>query len=233
MYSNSKRRSGVCGRFVRKTDIVQLGELFGAHHVESDLGPSFNVAPSQPVAVIIEAGERKLVPMQWGLIPNWADAPSIANKLINARSETIMTKPSFRNSFKRRRCLVLADGFYEWETVEKEKQPVYIFRKDRAPFGMAGVYDCWLDPESGERSVTCTIITTEAPEAMKQLHHRMPAIIPPEHYQAWLDPAYNDYPFLTSLLKPFAPAGMEWHRISKKVNKAGYDSPDCILPSGR
>jgi putative SOS response-associated peptidase YedK len=222
----------MCGRFVRKTDIVALGELFGAQRIETDMGPSFNIAPSQPVAVIMEEGRRRLVPMQWGLIPHWADDPAIANRLINARSETAMSKPAFRSSFRSRRCLILADGFYEWETVKKKKQPVFIYREDRAPFGMAGLYDRWRDPASGEQRITCTILTTEAPPALQSLHHRMPALIEPQSYDIWLDPSFADHGVLHKLLTPFDPAGMRWHRTTPRVNKPDFNDPDCIRPLG-
>jgi putative SOS response-associated peptidase YedK len=220
----------MCGRFVRKTDVSILADQFGAS-LETSLDPSFNIAPSLPIAVIMVEGKRRLVSMKWGLIPHWADDPKIAHKLINARAESVASKPSFRGSFRGgKRCLITADGFYEWKKEGKRKVPVYIYSLSEKPFGMAGLYDYWTDPKTGETVATCTIITTEAPGVLQEIHHRMPAVIAPEDQHDWLDPGFMDIARLQLMLRPFPAESMRWREVSNVVNKAGYDSPECIEP---
>ena len=138
----------MCGRFVRITDLREAAKFFSSALIETELGPSYNIAPKQPVVVVMEEGKRKLVSMQWGLIPSWAKDPNIGYKMINARAETILEKPSFRGAFRHRRCLIIADGFYEWREDGVGKVPIYIFLKNKGPFGMAGIYEGWKS-ESG------------------------------------------------------------------------------------
>lgn len=218
----------MCGRFVQKVDLREAAKIFDAI-VEGEQKINYNVAPRQPIAVIMEDGKRKIVEMLWGLVPRWAKDASIANKLINARSETVAEKPSFRDSFKSRRCLIIADGFYEWQTKDGIKKPFYIYMKDKKPFGMAGLYDLWKD-ENGKEITTCTIITTEANEFMKSLHHRMPVIISPENYNHWLDPAERDTSKIGSLMKPWDSNEMDAYEVGILVNSAGYNSAECINP---
>jgi putative SOS response-associated peptidase YedK len=219
----------MCGRFVRKIKLREAVDFFQAALVETELAPSFNIAPRQPIAVIMEDGKRKIVSMQWGLIPHWAKDEKIANNLINARSETIAEKPSFRNSFKKFRCLIIADGFYEWQGTGINKKPFFICRKDEQPFGMAGLFDRWKNAE-GKIITTCTIVTTEANEIMKPIHHRMPVIIEPEHYDLWLSPQEIDVAKLAHLLKPCDPQLLKAFEVSVAVNSASHNSEDCILP---
>ena len=219
----------MCGRFVRKTDIREIGKVFKAAEIDSDLGPSFNIAPRQPIAVIMEKGKRKLVTMQWGLIPHWAKDEAIANKLINARAETIAEKPSFRNAFKKQRCLIIADGFYEWQGMGIQKKPFYIFMKDEKPFAMAGLYENWTNPE-GKAVTSCTIVTTEANEFMKPMHHRMPVIIRPSDYDLWLNPMEIDIPKLQKVLVPFDSETMKAYEVSVLANSVANNSEDCIKP---
>jgi Uncharacterized conserved protein len=221
----------MCGRFVRKTDIREIGKIFEAAEIESDLAPSFNIAPRQPIAVIMEKGKRKLVTMQWGLIPHWSKDESIANKLINARSETLIEKPSFRNAFKKQRCLIIADGFYEWQGMGAGKKPYYIFLKDEKPFAMAGLYEIWTNPE-GKAITTCTIVTTEANDFMKPLHHRMPVIVRPTDYDLWLNPLEIDFPKLQRIFNPIDPETMKAYEVSIQVNLVANNSEDCIRPVG-
>lgn len=218
----------MCGRFVQKVDLREAAKIFDAI-VEAEQRTNYNVAPRQPIAVIMEDGKRKIVEMSWGLVPRWAKDASIANKLINARSETVAEKPSFRDSFKSRRCLIIADGFYEWQTKDGIKKPFYIFMKGKKPFGMAGLYDLWKD-ENGKEITTCTIITTEANEFMKTLHHRMPVIISPENYNHWLDPVERDTSKIGSLMKPWDSNEMDAYEVGILVNSAGYNSAECINP---
>ncbi len=219
----------MCGRFVRHTDPKELARLFGAETVSCDLPPRYNQAPRQPTAVLVEDGVKKIETMQWGLIPHWATDARIANKLINARSETLTEKPSFRNAFARRRCLIPADGFYEWHTDESGKHPVYITLASGHPFCLGGIYERWTNP-SGETIRTCCIITTTANDDMAWVHHRMPLIVPEEHHERWLDSSVTNHEDLKDLLVPFSGEALSFVKVSSRVNKAGYDSPDCILP---
>ncbi|HKP88069.1 MAG TPA: SOS response-associated peptidase [Blastocatellia bacterium] len=217
----------MCGRFTRSQSVPAIAQEFGVSEVSFDLGPSYNIAPTQKVAVIISDGVRQLVPVRWGLVPSWAKDISVGNKLINARAETITEKASFRNAFKKRRCLVVADGFYEWQNLGGTKRPMYIRLKSGKPFGFAGLYEVWNPPE-GEKLTTCAIVTTEANELMKPIHERMPVIIPRESEDEWLDSSAADHDALLQLLKPYAADEMEAYPVSKQVNSPRNNSPECI-----
>lgn len=217
----------MCGRFTRTQSIPNLAQEFGVVEVNSDLTPSYNIAPTQEVAVIITAGVKTLAPVRWGLVPSWAKDMSVGSKMINARAETVSEKPSYRNAFKRRRCLVVADGFYEWQSVAGTKRPIYIRFKSGRPFGFAGLYEMWNSPE-GEGITTCAIITTQANELMRPIHERMPVIIPKEKEDLWLDPKTEDESLLLSLLKPYPADQMEAYPVSKKVNSPKNNSADCL-----
>jgi putative SOS response-associated peptidase YedK len=221
----------MCGRFVQKSDLRKIAPLFKTDIIESDVQASYNIAPRQPIAVIMEKGKRKIVTMKWGLIPHWAKEEAIANKLINARAETIIEKPSFSDSFKKRRCLIIADGFYEWQGSGMTKKPFFICMKDDAPFCMAGLYDIWTNAD-GEKTTTCTIITTEANEIMKPIHHRMPVILDTGDYDVWLDVEKTNYKVLQPLLRPCDPALLKTHEVGLFVNNPKNNSPDCISPAG-
>ncbi len=217
----------MCGRFTRTQSGQAIAEEFSVEEVAGDLGPSYNIAPTQKVAVVITDGVKRLVPMRWGLVPSWAKDLSIGSKLINARAETITEKASYRNAFKKRRCLVVADGFYEWQDVGDARRPVYIRLKSGKPFGFAGLYEVWQPPK-GEAITTCTIITTDANDLMRPIHARMPVIIPRAHRDQWLDPSAADREQLLDMLKPYAAAEMEAYPVSKRVNSPSHNSPDCI-----
>ena len=217
----------MCGRFTRSQSIPAIAEEFGVEQVSCDLGPSYNIAPTQKVAVVITDGVKQLVPVRWGLVPSWAKDLSVGNRMINARAETITEKASYRNAFKKRRCLVVADGFYEWQGQGVAKRPVYIHMKSGKPFGFAGLYEVWKSPE-GEEIKTCAIITTEANELMKPIHDRMPVIIPGELQDKWLDPKTADHDYLLSMLKPNPSEGMEAYPVSKRVNSPRNNSPECM-----
>jgi putative SOS response-associated peptidase YedK len=219
----------MCGRFVRKTDLREAAKFFSAAVVETDQGPSYNVAPRQPIAVVMEAGRRRIVSMQWGLIPSWSKDANIGYKMINARAETILEKPSFKGAFKHRRCLIIADGFYEWREEGTRKVPVYIFLKDKGPFGMAGIYETWKSP-AGEEIRTCSIITTAANEFMKKIHERMPVIIKREDESTWLSDK-SDEQALIGLLKPYRASQMQCHEVSAAVNSPMHNAEDCIDPA--
>jgi putative SOS response-associated peptidase YedK len=186
----------MCGRFTLRTPQSVLVKQF-ALEAEPTLVPRYNIAPSQPIAVVralsqeSTAASRELVKLRWGLVPSWAQDPSIGNQLINARSETAAAKPAFRSAMRHRRCLIPADGFYEWKKIGKQKQPYFIRRPDDKPFAFAGLWDRWTDPE-GRPLETCTILTTDANELLRPLHNRMPVIVEPADYAAWLDPQLTD-----------------------------------------
>jgi putative SOS response-associated peptidase YedK len=218
----------MCGRFTLRSTGEAVAEAFGLAEAP-DLLPRFNIAPGQPVAVVREmprAQERQLAYLRWGLIPAWADDPSIGDPLANARSETAATKPSFRRAFRSRRCLVVADGFYEWQKINGRKQPYFVGLQSDRPFGLAGLWERW--EKGGEPVESCTILTTEANELMQPIHERMPVIIPPEQYGLWLDPRCQDREKLAKLLRPFPAEGMLAYRVSALVSNPKNDVPQCV-----
>jgi putative SOS response-associated peptidase YedK len=223
----------MCGRFTLRTPAAQLAEAFELFR-EPELTPRYNIAPSQMVAAIRfeeERTPRELVLLKWGLIPFWAKDPKIGNRLINARAETVATTPAFRAAFQRRRCLIPADGFYEWKRLDaKHKQPYYIARPDRGPFAFAGLWERWR-PEGGDAIESCTIITTDANETMAPLHDRMPVILPPSAYDHWLDPGRDDASELQSLLRPCPPDDLTLTAVSTLVNSPRNESADCLRPA--
>lgn len=220
----------MCGRFTLTIDPAELRAAFPwLHAIPDELAPRYNIAPTQPLAVVPNDGKNHLDFYTWGLIPSWAKDPAIGNKLINARAETLAEKPSFRSAFRRRRCLVLADGFYEWQANPdgRGKTPMRIRLASGDPFAFAGLWELWNAPD-GSQIYSAAIITTEPNSLMAPIHNRMPAILPPEAYTAWLDPAErND---LQGLLKPYDPARMIAQPVSRRVNDPKYDAPDCVLP---
>src|SRR5581483_8145638 len=217
----------MCGRFTRAISTAAVAEAFGVEEVASDLKASYNIAPTNQVAVVVSDGKKRLIQMRWGLVPSWAKDLAIGNKLINARAETITEKASFRAAFKKRRCLVVADGFYEWQQLGDGKRPVYIRLKSGKPFGMAGLYEVW-HPPTGEDVTSCAIITTQANELMQPIHERMPVIIPKEIEDLWLDSTVQDVEVMRNLLKPYPAEEMEAYPVSKRVNSPGNNSPECI-----
>ncbi|MBK8822241.1 MAG: SOS response-associated peptidase [Anaerolineales bacterium] len=222
----------MCGRFTLTVDPAELKDAFGDFIFPTQFAPRFNIAPSQPVLAIPNDGKNKADFFLWGLIPSWAKDPGIANKLINARGETVAEKPSFRGSFKYKRCLILTDGFYEWKAGEgiKTKTPYFIHMKDHQPFAFAGLWDEWHSPD-GNTLRTCTIITTEPNELMSTLHNRMPVILDKQDYNAWLDAAPQTPERLLPLIQPFPADRMSAHPVSTFVNSPGNDRPECVLPA--
>ena len=219
----------MCGRYTLKTPIKDLAEGFEIEEYPSSITPSYNIAPTQEVAAVIEEDEnRKLEMLRWGLIPSWAKDPAIGNKMINARAETVSEKPSFRKAFKVRRCLILADGFYEWQKIDNGKQPYHIKMKDDSPFAFAGLWEIW---KNGEEIRSCTIVTTEANDLMHEIHHRMPVILHPEDYELWLDPDFDEKEPLTSLLKPYPADAMEAYPVSRRVNTPSNNEPSVLKPA--
>ena len=220
----------MCGRFTLTTDLQALAERFCVSPpANAHFNPRFNIAPTQPVIVIGDDGQRSMQPMRWGLIPAWAKDPAIGNRMINARAETLAEKPSFREALQHRRCLIPADGFYEWQKLGQVKQPVRIVLKSRQPFGMAGLWDRWVSPDKSE-ILTCTIITTVANELIQPIHNRMPVILNPEAEAHWLDPKVKDPAKLLLLLKPYPSELMEFYPVSRQVNSPSVDAPSNIVP---
>jgi putative SOS response-associated peptidase YedK len=220
----------MCGRFTLRTppkDLVEVFQLLRA----LEMTPRYNIAPTQPVAVVRQSATcREMSLLRWGLIPAWAKDTKIGASLINARADTIATKPSFRTAFKRRRCLIPADGFYEWKKGEgKTKQPYYIRLKKDFPFAFAGLWEHWEGPDNSAID-SCTIVTTDANETLRPLHDRMPVILHEEDYDRWLDPKIDDASQLCELLKPYPPEEMTAFPISTLVNNARNESPQCIEP---
>ena len=221
----------MCGRFTLHTDLSQIQKAFQLDHVALESEPSYNVAPTQSVlAVVRQDGENVLTRMRWGLVPSWAKDMSIGSKMINARAETLADKPAFKRLLKSRRCLVVADGFYEWRKNGTQKIPMYIRLKSGGPFGFAGLYDTWRSPDA-ETVVSCTIITGAPNELVAPIHDRMPVILPKQAYAEWLDPANSDPIRLLPLLTPYPPRDMEAFAVSRLVNATANNSPECIAPA--
>jgi putative SOS response-associated peptidase YedK len=205
----------MCGRVRVRATKRELEEAFDAEMVD-DFGPRYNLAPTEMMPVVLQEGARRIIlPMQWGF-------PSDQGLLINARSESVAHRPTFRDAFLRRRCLIAADAFYEWRRSEKMRQPFLIERNDSGPFALAGIWESVPNPR-------CCVLTTESNELVRSLHDRMPVILSPEEYGAWLDPS-ADEPRLKTLLRPFDAAQMHMYPVSTKLNRAGYDDPDCEQP---
>jgi putative SOS response-associated peptidase YedK len=217
----------MCGRFVRKRSSKLLAAEFGAAHISDELQPSFNIAPTHNVAVIVNDDTRKLVSMRWGLVPASATDPKIGSKLINARAETLTERTAFKSAFRMRRCLIIADGFYEWKKAGGSKTPMLIELKSQRSFGFAGLYETWTSP-LGERLTTCTIITTEPNALLRDIHDRMPVILPKEVEDFWLDPSVGDHRRLLDILGPYPADQMDAYPVSSLVNSVKNDSPACI-----
>ena len=192
----------MCGRFILLTDLSVLAESFGIQEIVTGYQPAVNISPGQHIAAVVNHDKKRLVALRWGLIPAWADDPAIGNRMFNARAETVAEKPSFKDAFKKRRCLIPVDGFYEWQKWGKEKRPLCFSLKSGRPFGLAGLYETWISPEKG-RIHTCTIITTDANDLIRPIHDRMPVIIPKDKEAAWLDLRDSKPDELASLLKPY------------------------------
>lgn len=232
----------MCGRFTLTDPVAAVEDLFGINPpADADtqtLGgiwsPRFNIAPTQDVLIAkvdVELGDLGIGPAKWGLIPHWAKNQREGVRMINARSETVATKPAFRDSFRTRRCLLPADGFYEWlKKGPKDKQPHYIRMKNEAPYSYAGLWAKWRSPD-GEPIQSCTVLTTQPNELVAGIHDRMPVILSAEDYSAWLDPAFTDGEALAKLLRPFPEEFMEAFRVTRRVSKVQNDDPECIVPA--
>ncbi|KAA6184255.1 SOS response-associated peptidase [Thiohalocapsa marina] len=227
----------MCGRFVQSSDQEVLEEHFGLDQL-SAVSPRYNVAPTQPVLAIraeqTDVDRRELVQLRWGLVPAWSKGPDHRYSMINARAESVADKPAYRNAFRQRRCLIPADGFYEWQTGADGKQPFLIRRADGAPFAMAGLWEHWQGehwqgPE-GRVIDSCTILVTDANALLAPIHDRMPVILDPADYALWLDPGMQDRQRLQALLQPVDPAGWIAYPVSRAVNRATNDDPRLLDP---
>lgn len=223
----------MCGRFTNDATPERVEKEFKVGKLNPGVfKPRFNIAPQQMIGAVIESGgERRAESFRWGLIPSWAKDDAIGNKLINARAETLAEKPSFKNAFRARRCIIPASGFYEWQKKGAGgKQPFYFYLKEKQVFGFAGLWEEWLDKESGELVETCTIITTEANAVLEPVHDRMPVILKAEDYDEWLDEKHKNTARLQNLLIPYRADEMASHAVGKSINYAETDSPELIKP---
>lgn len=225
----------MCGRYSLYADYSALLERFNIEEAafqEGDYEPNYNVAPSQQVVAVINDGSKnRLGLLKWGLIPPWAKDEKIGYKMINARAETAAEKPSFRNAFKKKRCLVVADSFYEWQRSETGKTPMRIKMKSGEPFAFAALWESWKSPD-GKTVNTCSILTTKPNELMASIHDRMPVVLTKEAEKVWLDPKVQDLEVLGELLKPFNTEEMEAYEVSEAVNSPKNNGPELIREIG-
>lgn len=223
----------MCGRFVQNFQFETLQKNFNIRTIASDIIPNYNVAPAQEILTIIKHdNENKLEKLHWGLVPFWAKDISIGSLMINARVETVSSKPSFRNAFKNRRCLIPANAFYEWKGEKGNKQPYYVYIPSGEPFAFAGLWETWTDKETDDESVykSCTIITTGASHSIRELHNRMPVILDRKVYEKWLDVEMQDPKELETILREDIVHDMKFYPVSTLVNSVKNNDPNCIKP---
>lgn len=225
----------MCGRFALTATPDELADAFPWLTINLDrqgLPPRYNIAPSQPIAIITNTSPARLDYVNWGLIPFWAKDPKIGYKMINARAETLAEKPSFKAAYKYRRCLIPANGFYEWQPKpeSKNKTPYYIRMRDTQPFAFAGLWERWQSPD-GSEILSAAIITTEPNDLIRPIHNRMPVIVPPEKQQTWLTPGEMRPVVLQTLLITYPPEEMEAYPVSTFVNSPANDNPACQMPA--
>jgi putative SOS response-associated peptidase YedK len=220
----------MCGRITLTSSGQELAEQFGLE-VSPELRPRYNIAPSQEIATVrVEVEGRRVCRFnRWGLIPSWAKDPAIGSRMINARAETVAEKPSFRAALRRRRCIVPADGFYEWAGTGRGRQPHLFRQRDGAILAIAGLWEAWLGPE-GDEIESCTLITTEANATMRRFHHRMPVLLDARDHSCWLDPGERDPERVLPLLAPCPPDWLNAVEVSRHVNNPGNDDPRCVEP---
>jgi putative SOS response-associated peptidase YedK len=225
----------MCGRFILLIDLSVMVDYFQIGKVTSEYRTGCNICPGEQISAIIRNKDvNKLVNFRWGLIPSWAKDPSIGYKMINARAETLAEKPSFKSAFKKRRCLIPADAFYEWEKLGKVKQPLRFYLKSGEPIGLAGLYETWMSPEKNFIN-TCTIITTTPNELTLPIHDRMPAIVPKDKMAYWMDPENQDQQGLLSILKPYPSDEMAISEVDPKIfylpkaRESSYFNPDPFI----
>lgn len=218
----------MCGRFIQYSDPETYAEQFGLDEINA-VPASYNTAPSQQVMIIRQrpTGARELLPVRWGLIPSWSKGPDNHYSMINARAESVADKPAYRTAFRRRRCLIPSEGFYEWRVMADGKQPYLIRRKDQAPFAMAGLWEVWQG-SNGDPVESCSIIVTDANAAIRPVHDRMPVVLSPDNYDAWLNPVHQDLLGLSAMLKPADSDDWAMHPVSKRVNSPRNNDPELL-----
>ena len=219
----------MCGRFTLTDSPSELLAVLGIEAAPV-LAPRYNVAPTQGVAAVVNESQRRLELLHWGLVPSWAKDAAIGGRMINARVETLAEKPSFATPLKRRRCLVLADGFYEWRKVGTGKKPVYFRLPGHAPFAFAGLWETWTPP-AGPALRSCAIVTAAASGVVATVHERMPVVLSRERYEAWLDPAARTAGEALAALADLPEVPWELISVSTRVNSPAYDGPECIAPA--
>ena len=219
----------MCGRFTLHTPAGVLREHFGLDEVPQHLATNYNITPSQGIqAVRVTNGQREMVSLHWGLIPSWSKDAKAPYRMINARAETVADKPAYRIAFRKRRCLIPADGFYEWRVTESGKQPYHIRMKDGGVFAFAGLWECWAGND--ERIESCSILVTEANDTIRVVHDRMPVIVAPGDYGQWLDPTIAGGVRLMALLRSYPASAMMAYPVSKGVNNPANNDDQCIAP---
>jgi putative SOS response-associated peptidase YedK len=222
----------MCGRYAFFSPAEAVKRTF-ALDLMPELAPRYNIAPTQsvPAVRVAEEGRRTLVMLHWGLVPHWAKERAIGNRMINARCETLAEKPAYRDAFRRRRCLVLADGWYEWQPAPGGKQPWFVRLRDPRPIAFAGLWERWKDP-AGELLESCTIVTTDASESIRKIHDRMPVVLPEQSWDRWMDPAYSDTDALSKTLGPYDPKALKAWTVSRQVNAPKNQGAKLIEPEG-
>ena len=220
----------MCGRFTLRTPSETIASMFDGLEVP-EIEPNYNVAPTHVIPAVRQVeGKTVFARLQWGLIPFWADDKKIGSRMINARGESVRDKPSFRDAFKKRRCLILADGFYEWQKTSTGKQPIYVHTRNDAPFCFAGLWE--RNSKINGTIESCTIITTDANPLMANFHDRMPVILHSDQYDTWLDAEFQDHDYLSGMLVPDTRHELVADLVSRNVNRVSYNQPDCIASIG-
>jgi putative SOS response-associated peptidase YedK len=220
----------MCGRYTVTSAPAALRALFG-YAEQPNFPPRYNIAPTQPIAIVrLADGKRQFALVRWGLLPSWVKDPKIFTLLINARGESVVDKPAFRAAMKRRRCLIPADGFYEWQAIGGRKRPFYVHAKSGAPLAFAGLWETWTGP-NGEELDTAAIVTTRANKSLEPIHARMPVIIAPEAFELWLNSDKVDADTAAALIQPAPKELLEAHEISPAVNRTANDNPKLIEPA--
>lgn len=219
----------MCGRYAFYSPAEAVRRTFALDDLP-ELEPRYNIAPTQSVPAIRagEGGGRTLAMLHWGLVPKWAKERAVGNRMINARAETIAEKPAYRDAFRKRRCLVAADGWYEWQSAPGGKKPWFIRLRDGGPIGFAGLWERWKDPADGSLLESCTIVTTDASASIRKIHDRMPVVLPEREWDRWLDPAYSDAGMLAPDLRPYDPKALIFWPVSRLVNAPKNQGPKLI-----
>ena len=222
----------MCGRFVGFRKLEELEKYFPIDRSDVKAAANYNIAPSQKILALVRREQENVLDLfHWGLVPFWAKDISMGSRLINARAETVASKPSFRTAFKKRRCLILADGFYEWKKKKNKKVPFFLTLPDETPFAFAGLWETWDNKGKADKSYnSCTIITKPASESVRPVHHRMPAILAPEKYEAWLDPENQNVDDLENILQNWTLSELINRPVSKQVNNARTNDASNIKP---